>query len=168
MALWKDGAFVSDAWRHVAEGEDVPPAGHVIVPLDWWKAVREIFVRSNVPVGVLLQPNEPLEELEGDVSRLALIALAFPAYTDGRSFSKALLLRERYRFTGELRATGDILTDQLTLMQRCGFDALDISDPNTIKALQEGSAWKQKLFYQPSVRNETPVGTRPWLRQLPR
>ncbi len=164
MALWQNGAFVNDPWRHVAEGEDVSPAGHVIIPLDWWNAVRDIFAQSNAPVGVLLQPSENLESIAKDISRLSLIALAFPSYTDGRSFSKAQLLRERHQFSGELRATGDILTDQLYMLDRCGFDALEITDPHTIKALQERSAWKQTLFYQPSVLDELPAGQRPWLR----
>ncbi len=164
MALWKDGQFVSDPWQYVKEGEDASPAGHVILPLSWWQNMREVFLPSNVPVGIRLEPGENLKEIEGDLPRISLIALAFPAYTDGRSFSKAQLLRERYGFEGEIRAVGDVLIDQFSMLLRSGFDTLEITNEASLKALSEDSHWRQERFYQPSAIEEALVGTRPWLR----
>lgn len=168
MALWKNGKFTADPWRTIRMGEDAPPSGHVIVPLEWWKSVRDIFLTSNVPVGVRLEPDEDMSALVEDISRLSLIALSFPAYTDGRSFSRAQLLRERHGFSGELRAVGEVLIDQLHLLERSGFDAFEITNEATARALHTGKYWRQTRFYQPAATDEIPAGTRPWLRQAVR
>ncbi len=165
-SLLKDGRFVDDNWKHVCDGEDIPPSGHVIVPLDWWLAQRGAFADSHVAMGVRVEPGTPVESYAADIPRFALIALSFPKFQDGRNFSVAQLLRERYGFTGELRAVGDVLLDQLQMMQRCGFDTFEISDGPTLKALQEGRKNTLSRFYQPSIAaTEAPVGTRPWLRR---
>ena len=165
MALFKNGAFVADAWRHVAEGEDAPPAGHVILPLEWWQAERAVFDGSNAPLGVKIEPGTDIEDFAEDLSRFSVIALAFPKYADGRHFSTAQLLRTRYGFTGEIRAVGEVLIDQVQMMERCGFDAFEISNPVTEKQLSEGTTPRYSHFYQPAVTAEVPAGTRPWLRR---
>lgn len=165
MALYKNGSFVADSWRHVQEGEGVPPSGHVILPLEWWQAERAVFEGSNVPVGVLIEPGTPVTEYAADIPRFSVIALSFPKYADGRHFSTAQLLRARYGFTGELRATGEVLLDQIQMMARCGFDAFEINHAATEHRLREGDAIWFSRFYQPSVLNEPPAGTRPWLRR---
>src|ERR1700761_1594926 len=102
MALYKNGAFVDDAWRSIAEGEDVPPSGRVILPLDWWMAERGAFEGSNVALGVRVDPGADLAPVLADLDRFSLIALSFPKFTDGRHFSTARLLRERHGYKGEL------------------------------------------------------------------
>jgi phosphoadenosine phosphosulfate reductase len=164
-ALFRNGEFIDDAWRLVSDGEDVPPSGHVIVPLDWWLAQRGAFEGSRVPMGVLVEPGVKVETYADDIPRFTLIALSFPKFQDGRNFSTAQILRGRYGFAGELRAVGDVLLDQLQLMQRCGFDSFEISDAATIAALREGRGPRLSRFYQPSLAREAPAGTRPWLRQ---
>jgi uncharacterized protein (DUF934 family) len=153
MPLYKNGAFVDDLWRFVEEGEDVPPSGHVILPLDWWLAERAAFDGSNVALGVRVEPGTPVESLVGDLPRLSLIALSFPKFQDGRNFSLARMLRERYGFEGELRAVGEVLLDQMQAMTRCGIDAFEIADPATIKALREGRGFGLSGFYQRSDWN---------------
>jgi phosphoadenosine phosphosulfate reductase len=165
MALWKNGAFVADAWRTIAEGEDIPPSGHVIVPLDWWRQERAAFEGSNAAFGVVVQPGTPLESFAADIHRFAVIALAFPKFGDGRAFSMARLLRERYGFTGELRAVGDVLIDQIQMMERCGFDTFEIGDPVTERLLRERGAPTYALFYQPGAGAEAAAGARPWARR---
>ena len=166
MALYKNNAFIADSWRHIADGEGVPSAGHVIFSLEWWKAERGAFDGSNVPLGLRLEPGAKIEEIAGDIARFALIELPFPKFGDGRAFSIALMLRERYGFKGELRAVGEVLIDQIQPMMRCGFDAFDITDAVTESALRSGRIPGVTHFYQPGRSLETPVGTRPWTRQV--
>jgi len=101
-----------------------------------------------------------------EAARRPLIALKFDKFADGRAFSYAELLRERHAFTGELRATGEVLLDEIALMQRCGFTSFEVTDANTLRALNEGRLPKGALFYQPALGpREAPAGTRPWLRR---
>lgn len=164
-ALFKNGAFIDDTWRVVRDGEDVPPSGHVIVSLDWWLAQRGAFEGSHVPMGVRIEPGIKVETYAADIPRFALIALAFPKFQDGRNFSTAQILRSRFQFKGELRAVGEVLLDQLQMMQRCGFDAFEINDPATLAELRDGKDRTLTRFYQPSLAPEAPAGTRPWLRR---
>lgn len=164
--LYKNGAFVEDRWHAIATGEGLPPAGHIILPLDWWQAEREAFAGSNVPLGLRIEPDTPLASFTEDVQRFALIALVFPKFQDGRPFSTARLLRERLGFEGELRAVGEVLFDEMQFMARCGFDAFEIGDPVTDRLLREGHRNPLTHFYQPGAGQEVPAGTRPWLRKL--
>ena len=168
MALYKNGTFIEDSWRTVAEGEALSPAGHVIVPLDWWQAERQAVAGSNVPLGVRIEPGTPIEDFAQDISRFAVIALAFPKFGDGRAYSIACLLRQRHGYKGELRAVGEVLIDQIQPMIRCGFDAFEITDPVTEKALRDGRIPGVNHFYQPGQGAELSPGTRPWLRQAAR
>jgi uncharacterized protein (DUF934 family) len=168
MSLYKNGTFVEDAWRTVVEGEALSPAGHVIVPLDWWLAERQAFSGSNVPLGLRIEPGTPIEDYAQDIARFTVIALVFPKFGDGRAYSTACLLRERHCFKGELRAVGEVLIDQIQPMSRCGFDAFEITDPVTEKALREGRIPGVSHFYQPGHGSEAKPGPRPWLRQLAR
>ena len=156
MPLYKNGAFTNDPWRYVAEGEDVPPSGRVILSLDWWRAERAAFEGSNVALGVRVEPGTPLSELIDDLPRFSLIALAFPKFQDGRNFSLARLLRERCGFKGEIRAIGEVFLDQIQAMARCGFDAFEITDPATQTALREGRPFALWHFYQASTRSGGP------------
>ena len=165
MALFKNGAFVADPWRHIAEGEDAPPSGHVILPLDWWRAESAVFEGSNAPIGIKIEPGTPIEDFAEDISRFSVIALTFPKYGDGRHFSTALILRTRFGYTGEIRATGDVLLDQIQMMERCGFDAFEISNPVTEQQLKTGAGTRYTHYYQPGLGKEAPAGTRPWLRR---
>ncbi len=93
---------------------------------------------SNVALGVILDPDDPLDEIIPDLQHLKMIVLNFPKFTDGRAYSTAQLLRGRLGFKGELRAVGDVLFDQLQLMQRCGFTAFEITHEPTIRLLEAG------------------------------
>ena len=128
--LIKDRAVVDDRWtlvREAASIADLPADVPVIVPLALWHAQRAVLeVRGNV--GVWLAPNDEPADLAADVAALPVIAVDFPKFGDGRGYSTARLLRERYGYRGELRAIGDVLRDQLYAMAECGFDAFCVRE----------------------------------------
>lgn len=108
-----------------------------IVSLARWMEWRAAGVRPHPDTGVWLQPDDDFEPLLADIDRLALIAVHFPVFTDGRGYSIARLLRERHGYRGELRAIGDVLRDQLYFLRRCGFDAFALrADQDAEQALR--------------------------------
>lgn len=108
-------------------------------------------VRDNAPFGVMVQPAENVGALAPLLDRVAIIALNFPAFSDGRAFSQAMLLRQRLGYTGELRAVGNVLLDQVPLMLRTGFDSFEISHEPTQRRLVEKRLPGIDLHYQPSA-----------------
>jgi uncharacterized protein (DUF934 family) len=119
----------TDLWN-AAIGEDGPmptPDPHInrLLTLEQWHAVREHWPRE-VRAGVVVPNNVDIESLAPDLPRLALIALQFPKWVDGRAYSQARILRSRLRFSGEVRAVGEVLVDMLPLLQRTGFDAVQL------------------------------------------
>jgi len=134
--LIRNRELAVDSWL-LLEGDPakaVPPAGDVIVPLAVWLGSRAALAVRDGRTGVWLAPQEDPAALAGDLDRLPLVAVSFPQFTDGRGFSTARLLRERYRFKGELRAVGDVLRDQLLFLGRCGFDAFALRDDQDAEA----------------------------------
>ena len=119
--LIKSGAYTQDVYALVAD-DNALPDGPVLVSLARFQKDREALLARNTPVGVKLQSSENPEMLGGDVSHFALIALEFPKFRDGRAFSWARMLRTRLGFTGEIRAVGDFLYDQVNYQHRVGFD----------------------------------------------
>ena len=163
--LYKNGAFVEDDWLTLAADAALPADRKAIIPLTRWRADRLALAGRNGALGVSIPPGSAIDDLVEDLGPISLIALVFPKYTDGRVYSTAHQLRTRHSFAGELRATGDVLLDQLQLMRRCGFDSFEISHGPTIEALRKGHVAGVSHFYQPSLdANEVPAGTRPWLR----
>jgi uncharacterized protein (DUF934 family) len=120
MALIKHRKVVRDTWRVLRVDEPIPEQGDVIVPLSVWRQQSQEPSGRDGLTGVWLDPADD----PADIGTMpVLIAVHFPAFTDGRGYSIARLLRQRYGFAGELRATGDILRDQLYELARCGFDS---------------------------------------------
>ena len=125
----KNGRVVDDAWQvfKLGEGESAEtvalPATPTLFPLAVWQARKDELLARSATAGVWLDSSEGPEALVGDLANLAIIGVNFPKFADGRGYSTARLLRERYGYAGELRAIGDVLRDQLFFMKRCGFDA---------------------------------------------
>lgn len=113
----------TDTWSDVDDGAPLPDSAPVIVSFARWRAERDSLSGRNMAIGVRLTSDETLHDVVGDLNRFDLIALDFPNLNDGRHFTTARLLRERYGFEGEVRATGQVLRDQLFAMARCGFDS---------------------------------------------
>ena len=164
----KNGRVLEDERRVVklAEGEaaaDIAvPAGPVLVPLAVWKARRdELQARARSgELGVWLAAGEDIVAVTGDLAALQVIALHFPKFTDGRSYSAATLLRKRHGYKGELRAIGEVLRDQFNYMTRCGFDALQPQAGRYTDAQLEAAVASIDDFSQPyqhSVKDPLPL-----------
>jgi uncharacterized protein (DUF934 family) len=147
----------------IVEDESLPDAA-VILSKKRWLAERNRIAGRNAPLGLQLEPGETLDDIAVDLPRFALIALSFPKLADGRAFSTARLLREKHGFAGGLRAVGNVLSDQIAYMRRCGFDSFEVTHGPTRRALAEGRIAEVTLHYQPAASSEAPAGTRPWLR----
>ena len=126
MSLIKGGEIVADPFVDASAAAEIPASGAVIVSLDQWRAQRDALLARGTPLGIRLHSDQSPEAIADDVRRFELIALEFPKFRDGRAYSYARLLRERYGFKGELRAVGDVLMEQLFFMVRTGFDAFDL------------------------------------------
>jgi uncharacterized protein (DUF934 family) len=166
--IWTDGRFEADTWARLdAESDALSQGEALLVSLASFLTDTDRFLGHNGPLGVEVQAGEDVGALEPYLWKLSLIALAFPSFSDGRSYSAARLLRERMRFQGELRAVGDVLSDQIPLMRRCGITSFAVRHEPTRAALEAGRLAEVRRFYQPisGAPGEAPAGTRPWLRQ---
>jgi len=163
--LFKDGKFMADPFRAWQDGDDPASVRYTHIPVAVFLANREAVLNNPHPNGLLVMPADRVEDLALDLGRFASIAISFPGFTDGRGYTSARLVAERYNYTGEIRAIGDVLMDQITLMRRCGVNAFVVTHPATRKALETGHLTTVNLFYQPVGKTEVPVGTRPFLRR---
>jgi len=163
--LWKNGAFIADPFREWTEESDLATASYTHVPLPVFLANRDAFLANPHPLGLLVSPDDSIEDVEADLGRFASVAITFPAFGDGRGYSTARLLSQRYQYAKEIRAVGDVLQDQIPLMRRCGFNAFVVTHEPTRQALIENRLPEVALFYQPADSTEVPVGTRPFLRR---
>ena len=153
--LIKSGAYAPDIYAPVTD--DAPlPEGPVLVSLARFKKERDALLARNTPVGVRLQSSENPETLGADVHHFALIALEFPKFRDGRAFSWARMLRTRLGYTGEIRAVGDILYDQVNYQHRVGFDAWEVPDHFTIEMFTKALT-EMTNVYQPSTDGRTTI-----------
>ena len=137
--LIKEQRIAADSWRLLSRGPageppEVPAQGDVIVPLALWLERRDAFLAYPGRLGVWLDANEGPEAIAPDLPRFALVAVNFPKFGDGRGYSIARLLRERYGYRGELRAIGDVLHDHLHFMKQCGFDVFVLRDDQDAQA----------------------------------
>ena len=153
--LWTPTGFREDEWAHAESSDALSGNGRFILPLQAFLALDpEVRRSARERLGVALQPGDQLEKIADLLDQLSLVALAFPAFSDGRSFSKGELLRSRYHFEGAVRATGQVLVDQLPHMLRLGFDEFEISNPVLLKRLEEGRTGGLGLYYQPTAMPE--------------
>ena len=163
--LWKNGGFIADPFSPWADAYDPATARYTHIPLKLFLANREAVLANPHPLGLLVSPGDSIEAAEADLQRFASVAILFPSFTDGRGYTTARVLTERFGFSGEVRAVGDVLQDQIPLMRRCGFNAFVVTHGPTRKALEEGHLPEVALFYQPVGVTEVPLGTRPFLRR---
>jgi uncharacterized protein (DUF934 family) len=147
--LIRNGAYAEDIYAPVADGVPLPD-GAVIVSLARFQKERDALLARNTPIGIRLEASQNPEALGADVNHFSLIALEFPKFRDGRAFSWARMLRTRLGFTGEIRAVGDFLYDQVNYQRRVGFDAWEVPDHFTLEMFERALA-EMTNVYQPST-----------------
>ena len=157
MPLLKDGRLVEDPWQFIGDDDDIP-----VVSLARLKNSIETLDMCSRNLGVRLDNDADAHELAPFIDRLALIALDFPAFTDGRAYSQARIITTQLNFSGELRATGNVLADQGVFMSRCGFDSFEI-DARQPPHLWLSLANAMALAYQKGYRTRTGFSPRPVL-----
>jgi uncharacterized protein (DUF934 family) len=147
MPLIKNGAIAQDRYVRVPDDAPVPDGVPAIVPAARFLADAEEILARDAPTGVIWPNNRRVAELAPYLDRLAAIVLMFPNFKDGRGYSQARLLRERYGFGGELRAAGQILRDQFVFLVRAGFDSLEVAKTGDAEAFAAVLA-RYTVFYQ--------------------
>jgi len=158
MRVIKDRAVIDDDWLLIRDIEDSSPIpeGDVILPFTFWQANRGQLLKTKKKHAIWIDGSIETESLLDDIEFFSVIALDFPVFKDGRSYSHARLLRERYNYQGELRAVGDVLQDQLFFMERCGINSFQIREDKNIEQALNGF----KIFsdrYQAAADDATPI-----------
>jgi uncharacterized protein (DUF934 family) len=151
MPLITGDTFAADAFTSVADDAPLPESGGgAIVSLARFHKERDMLLARNMPIGVALKANENPELLGADLHRLSVVALEFPKFRDGRAFSWARMLRTRLGFTGQIRAVGDFLYDQIAYQHRVGFDAWVVPEGFTLEQFRRALS-EMTNVYQPSA-----------------
>ena len=164
--VYKNGNFIPNIWTRVDVLDPLPLDGAVHISLTKWQKEKFLLSEYSSPLGLFLRPDENVNEIRSELEKFASIALEFPKFTDGRSYSTARILREQLNFHGDIRAFGDILLDQIPFMQRCGFTEFEITHEPTLKALKRDHNPEMTIYTQSVGKENSPhVSERPWLRQ---
>jgi uncharacterized protein (DUF934 family) len=158
VPLLKEGKQVDDPFVYTVGDETLPAEGGVIVDLERFQAERDALVARGAPLGVRLDSGQSPELIADDLPLLSVVALEFPAFTDGRAYSSARILRERFGFEGEVRAVGDVGLEQLHFMQRAGFDAFELVSESPEQDWRIAHA-DMDVWYQPTADGR-PTATR--------
>ena len=148
MPLVKNGKIATDIFFHVADGAELPGDGPILVTAARFLEDPEGLLKRG-KVGVIWPNSRDIAELVPFLGKIAVVALVFPTFRDGRAYSQARLLRERYNYRGELRATGQVLRDQFVFMLRAGFDAFEVKKQADAEAFMQ-TAKRYSVFYQPT------------------
>lgn len=161
--IWRETGFVeNDPW--VIETEEVKATEEQKPLLSLDELIVKADESNDVGLGVLIKAADDVRKLEPYLYRLEIVAVAFPAFNDGRAFSHASLLRDRLGYTNELRAVGDVLIDQVPLMLRVGIDSFAVTNATALKRLSEGRLPSIPHHYQPAVRDAEGTKGYSWRR----
>jgi phosphoadenosine phosphosulfate reductase len=163
--IYRNGRFEADTWR-VLGADETPAAGDtVLVPADRFLADPAGFAASPARLGVVIAPADKLEDLAPHLQIFEVAAVVFPKFNDGRGFSHARRLADKYGFKGEIRALGEVLLDQIPLMSRVGISAFVIENEPTRRELLAGNVPVVPYFYQPASDAPDALAGRRWLQR---
>ena len=149
MPLVRGGKITPDPLIHLADDGELPGEGAVLISAARFLEDPEALSLRKGRTGVIWPNNRDVDDLVPYLDRLAVVALVFPTFRDGRAYSQARLLRERHGFKGELRATGQVLRDQFVFMLRAGFDAVEVKKQSDAEAFAT-TVKHYSVFYQPT------------------
>jgi uncharacterized protein (DUF934 family) len=156
MRLVRAGRIVADQYVRILDDAPIPDGVPVIILAARFLADAAELARREAPTGVLWPNNRRIAELAPYLDRLALVALSFPSFKDGRAYSQARVLREQYGFRGELRAVGNVLRDQFLFLLRAGFDAFEVTKDADAAVFAE-AVTHYSVFYQPAGDRRIPA-----------
>jgi len=156
MPLVENGQIVQDRYHYLGDDEPIPERVALIVPAARFLANADALIRRDGSLGVAWPNDRRIAELAPWLGHLALVALQFPKFRDGRAYSQARLLRETYGFHGTLRATGDVLRDQFHFLIRAGFDSFEVKKPADAAAFVQAAS-RYSVVYQPSADGRVPA-----------
>ncbi len=149
MPLVNGGKIADDGFVKLAVDTTLPEGGDILVPAERFLSDADALLKRAGKVGVIWPNNRDIAELVPYLGKIAVVALVFPSFRDGRAYSQARLLRERYGYEGELRATGQVLRDQFVFMLRAGFDAFEVKKDSDAEAFA-ATVKRYSVFYQPT------------------
>jgi len=155
MQIIKDHEVVEDSWQHLADDADII-AGDITVSYARWMEQKDVLAAQKGGLGIRITGGDVLQDIVADLDKFALVVVVFPAFTDGRGYSYARLLRDRYGYEGEIRAQGDVLHDQLYYMTQCGITSFELANPNRLtEALAAFDDFSEN--YQTTVAKPDPL-----------
>ncbi len=134
MKIIKDKQIIEDSWQHIADDEEIGN-GDITVSLSRWSSEKNTLANHSGNIGVRIAPADNVADIADDLNKINLIAVELPAFTDGRAFSHARLLRSRYGYEGEIRAVGKYMADQAFYLQRVGVNAFELEDTEEYPAV---------------------------------
>jgi uncharacterized protein (DUF934 family) len=149
MPLVRHGKITNDGFVHIADDAPLPGGGAILISAARFLEDPEGLCRRVGRTGVIWPNSRDVDDLVPWLGRVAVVALVFPSFRDGRAYSQARLLRERYGYRGELRATGQVLRDQFVFMLRAGFDSFEVKKESDAVAFA-ATAKRYSVFYQPT------------------
>lgn len=132
MQVIKDKKIVEDHWMHIAD-DPIPAEGCITVSTARWKMEQDALLARDGELGLRISPEDRIEDFAADLRHFQLIGLEFPAFTDGRLFSAATILRRHYRYQGEIRALGEFIRDQIFFLSRVGVNSFEIKDTSDLE-----------------------------------
>ena len=160
MVVLKNGVPQPNEWVRLADDATPPDGAKVIVTFERWQAERESLRQRNSAIGVSLKSDQSPLLLADDLDRVSLVALEFPKFTDGRSFSYARVLRDRLGYRGEIRAVGQVLRDQYLFMLRVGIDTIEPPAEKRVEGYAEALTEFSVLLQPTNDHRETALRLR--------
>jgi phosphoadenosine phosphosulfate reductase len=165
--IYQNGEFLEESWIRADAETDVSMDADLLVPLTLFLTDKDAYLGRSGKTALLIEPGDDVENAAPFLDQLALIAVSFPSFADGRGFSVARDLREHLTYQGDIRAVGNYILDQVPLARRCGVTSFEISKPEVLRALKAGEWPEVTKYMQPAFGaiEEVPEGTRPWARR---
>jgi len=154
--LLKDNQIIEDSWAFLDDSAETLPSGNLLLSLEQWQQFSDQLSQHNGELGLWLEGNAEIDTVIDSLQQLSLIAIKFPKFVDGRGFSLARLLRERYNYNGELRAIGEFIRDQLYLLKRCGFNAFQLTEDQDLSEASKSLSDFSET-YQVSADQQEPL-----------